>query len=835
MKQLFAKIFGTENDRILKKLTPELEKINSFENVLKNLSDQELKEKTKEFKARMKEGEELDVILPEAFAVVREASVRTQSLRPYDVQMIGGMVLHQGMIAEMRTGEGKTLVATLPAYVNALTEKGVHVITVNDHLARRDAVWMGQVYAFLGLSVSVINTQNTSYLYDPSHVESDEERDEVSSFRVMYEFLKPCSRKEAYAADITYGTNAEFGFDYLRDNTQYSQDSLVQRGNAYAIIDEVDSILIDEARVPLILSSFVDEVTDMYVQFAGIVRQLQSEDHFTIDEKMQAVQITDAGISKAEELLGIENLYSNENIRYVHQLETALRAKALFQKDKKYVIREGEIVLVDEFTGRMTPGRRLSDGLHQALEAKENVTIQQETKTLASITYQNYFRFYDKLSGMTGTAETSDEEFRKVYNVDVIVIPTNRSIARKDHSDLIFQTEQGKLKAVAKKVKELHQEGQPVLVGTASIQKNEMVSAYLTSMGVPHNVLNAKNHELEAEITAEAGKNGAVTIATNMAGRGIDIKLGGALATQEEYENIKNKGGLYVLGTERHEARRIDNQLRGRAGRQGDPGETQFYVSLEDDLMRVFGGDKALGMVKSLGLPEDEAIYNPFVSRALESAQKRIEGFHFDARKSVLEYDTVLNKQRETVYAKRKSILFARGDEMSALAQDISKTVDPKQQSIIQEKQESFGKESFHELIRRVALRSIDMLWMSHLDTMDHARRSVNLRAYGQREPLVEYKKEGLRLFRELEQNFTTHVADYMIRVEAPPKELQVTAIDLNKQSDANSSSQSVSSFSEKFGRNEKISITKDGETQEIKFKKLDSYLSQGWTIVEEK
>jgi preprotein translocase subunit SecA len=596
---LFKSIFGDKYAKAVKPFWPVVAEINAFEDKIKSLSDTDLRLKTQEFKQRIKleieggKGESLDQILPEAFAVVREASRRTLGERHFDVQLIGGIILNKGGIAEMRTGEGKTLVATLPAYLNALTGNGVHIVTVNDYLSRRDAVWMGQVYDFLGLTVGVINHE-ASFLYDIKHIsnkeianDEDKTRDEIGSFKIVYDFLKPCTRREAYEADITYGTNNEYGFDYLRDNIEYTEKDLRQREYNFAIVDEVDSILIDEARTPLIISAPTTESGDLYAKFADIVKSFKKDEDFTVDEKLKAIQLTDNGISKAEKALGLENIYTDAGIKYVHHLETATRAKALFEKDTDYVIKDDEIIIVDEFTGRLQPGRRWSEGLHQAIEAKEGVKIQKESRTFASITFQNYFRLYKKLSGMTGTALTSEEEFYKVYHIETFSIPTNKEIQRLDKNDLIFQTEHGKFLAVAKKVKELQQKGQPVLIGTVSIEKNEILSAYLNKEGVRHNVLNAKNHEKEGEIVAQAGHKGGVTVATNMAGRGVDIKLGGIPFNKENFEEVKKLGGLCVIGTERHEARRIDNQLRGRAGRQGDPGETQFYVSLEDSLMRI--------------------------------------------------------------------------------------------------------------------------------------------------------------------------------------------------------------------------------------------------------
>jgi preprotein translocase subunit SecA len=652
-------------------------------------------------------------------------------------------------IAEMKTGEGKTLVATLPVYLNALQGKGVHVVTVNDYLARRDAVWMGQIYDTLGLSIGVINT-DASYLYSSEHKETDEARDQEGSFHIFYEFLKPSSRRDAYQADITYGTNSEFGFDYLRDNIAYNPNDLRQRGHHYAVVDEIDSILIDEARTPLIISAPAQESENLYKTFAGIASKLVRDEDYTVDEKQKAIQLTDPGITHAEKLLNIDNLYTDKGIKYVHHLETAVRAQALFHRDKEYVVRDGEIVIVDEFTGRLQPGRRWSEGLHQAIEAKEGVNVQKESRTFASITYQNYFRLYEKLSGMTGTAKTSSEEFYKVYGLEVIEIPTNREVIRKDHNDLIYQTEAGKFAALARRIKEIHSTGQPVLVGTVSIEKNELLAAYLKREGIPHEMLNAKNHEREGEIVAGAGKKGMVTVATNMAGRGVDIKLGGALANNEEYEEVKKLGGLFVIGTERHEARRIDNQLRGRSGRQGDPGETQFFVSLEDSLMRVFASDNIKNLMGKFGIPEDEAIQNALVSRALESAQTKIEGFNFDARKHVLEFDNVLDKQRRSMYARRRAVVTGKMEEVEEVLRELARG-NEEALKVIASKSEMLGREHFLGHARNIVLQTLDLLWVEHLESMEYLRGSVNLRAYGQRDPLVEYRKEGSRLYRELE------------------------------------------------------------------------------------
>lgn len=837
------KIFGDENTRKIKTLQPLVEKINGLESGVQDLSNDQLKAKTSEFKARLEKGETLDDILPEAFAVVREAAKRTLGQRHFDVQLIGGMIMHQHGIAEMKTGEGKTLVATLPAYVNALTGKGVHIVTVNDYLSRRDAVWMGQIYAALGLSVGAINHE-ASFLYDPSHKEEDKERDEVASFKVMYDFLRPCSRHEAYMADITYGTNNEFGFDYLRDNIEYDIGNLRQREYNYAIVDEIDSILIDEARTPLIISAPTVESENLYVTFAGIADKLHEGADFEIDEKRKAISMTEEGISKAEKALGVENIYTDKGIKYVHHLETAVRAKALFKKEKEYVVRDGQVIIVDEFTGRMQPGRRWSEGLHQAIEAKEGVNIQKESRTYASITFQNYFRLYTKLAGMTGTALTSKEEFVKVYGLEVYAIPTNKPIARIDSNDLIYQTELGKFKAVARKVKEINAKGQPVLVGTVSIEKNELLSEFLAREGIKHEVLNAKNHEREGEIIALAGRKAAVTIATNMAGRGVDIKLGGPDATEELRNDIKNLGGLVVIGTERHEARRIDNQLRGRSGRQGDPGETQFFVSLEDSLMRVFAADTIKNLMGRFGIPEDQAIENRIISRSLETAQTKIEGFHFDSRKHTLEYDDVLNYQRKIIYDRRRNVLINNGEKLKTVLDTIINVDQASEDDtkVIADKKQALGEEQFYQELRRLVLQTIDMYWIEHLEVMDYLRQSVNLRAFGQRDPLIEYKKEGLRLFKEMEsgmklQMFST-IPSLGVQMnnseEQELREVQRQARLLGGSDTAGSGNQSVimkGRIEDKIGRNEKILIEKDGTEMYIKHKKLDQFLKDGWIL----
>ncbi len=751
------KIFSKESV-FLKEGRDIVTEINALEAKFASLEDKELPLETAGLKERILKGETFDDILPEAFALVREAAKRTLGQRHYDVQLLGGIVLHKGAIAEMKTGEGKTLVATLPAYLNALSGKGVHVVTVNDYLSRRDAVWMGQIYNALGLSVGCINHES-SFLYDPTQEKNnlDKERDEKGSFQVVHEFLRPCSRREAYGADITYGTNNEFGFDYLRDNIVYSEKDLSQRDFHYAIVDEIDSILIDEARTPLIISAPSAESEVLYKTFAKIAEKLDKDIDYEIDEKLRAISLTEEGIDKAEKILGIGNIYTEKGIKYVHHLETAVRAKALFERDKNYVVKNDEVIIVDEFTGRLQPGRRWSEGLHQAVEAKEGVSVQRESRTFASVTFQNYFRMYEKLSGMTGTAMTSAEEFHKVYNLEVVSMPTNKPLLRKDKEDFIFQTVAGKFKAVAEKAKELNGKGQPVLVGTVSIERNEYLSALLKKEGVPHEVLNAKNHEREGEIIAQAGRLGRVTIATNMAGRGVDVVLGGNPSLKEEQDKVKELGGLYVIGTERHEARRIDNQLRGRAGRQGDPGETRFYVSLEDDLMRVFGSDRIKSMMGRFGIPEDQPIENRLVTKSLESAQSKIEGMNFDLRKHLLEYDDVLNKQRKSVYSRRRKALLGDNESLWNNLLNIYKDYDEPIDAVAK-KREEMGDDLFFKNLRMAILQNIDMLWLEHLEAMEYVRSSVRLRAFGQRDPLIEYKNEGLRLFHELEETIDSNL-----------------------------------------------------------------------------
>jgi len=802
-----SKLFGDSNKRFLKKLESLVKAINDLESDFTKFADDDLKNKTKEFKERLGRGESLDNILPESFALVRESAKRTLKQRHFDVQLIGGIVLHQGKIAEMKTGEGKTLVATLPAYLNALENKGVHIITVNDYLSRRDAVWMGQIYHALGLSVGCIN-HDISYLYDPMHTELDKVRDETGSFHVVHEFLRPCTRKEAYEADIVYGTNNEFGFDYLRDNLAYDKNQIVQRDYHYAIIDEVDSILIDESRTPLIISAPAEESSDFYITFGKVAEKLQQGSDYTVDEKLKTISLTEEGIERSEKLLGLKDIYTEKGIKYVHHLETAVRAKALFHRDRDYVVKRGEVIIVDEFTGRLMPGRRWSEGLHQAIEAKEGVTIQKESRTMASITFQNYFRMYKKLAGMTGTAFTSAEEFHKVYNLETIIIPTNKSLARKDLPDLIFQTETGKFQAVVERIKELYKKGRPVLVGTVSIEKNERLSAHLKKEGIPHRLLNAKNHEEEGEIISQAGRRGAVTIATNMAGRGVDIVLGGNPPSPEESRRVCDLGGLFVLGTERHEARRIDNQLRGRSGRQGDPGETQFFVSLEDDLMRIFGSDRIKGMMRRFGIPEDQPIENKLVSGAIESAQSKIEGFNFDTRKHLLEYDDVLNHQRKIIYDRRRKILFGEDDyiweELNKIIKSKNLATKPslggltaKWTEELEKKKQEMSDEKFFGAMRRLMLQAIDIVWVEHLEAMDYMRSSVRLRAYGQRDPLVEYKNESLKMFRQLENAINNLIAEMALKIGSQP------SIVGNQSKNIRNSELEIRNSSEKVGRND--------------------------------
>lgn len=731
-----------------RRLKKKVEIINSLEKEVRDLDDESLKGKSLALKENAQSGTSLDEILPEAFALAREAAKRTLGQRHFDVQLMGGIVLHDGKIAEMATGEGKTLSSTAPVYLNALAGKGVHVVTVNEYLAKRDAVWMGQIYNFLGLKVACL-VHEGALMYDPDYISKDaeklvdKERDTTGSFLVQEEYLRPISRREAYEADITYGTNHEFGFDYLRDNLAYSKNQQVQvRGHNFAIVDEIDSILIDEARTPLIISAPDTESSDYYKIFSRIAAGLSREEDYAVDEKFRSVDLTQSGIDKVEKSLKIGNIYSPENIRLVHYLEESLKAHALFTRDKDYVVKNGEVIIVDQNTGRLMLGRRYSGGLHQAIEAKEGVRIQQESRTYAQITIQNYFRLYKKLAGMTGTAQTSAEEFDKVYKLAVVSIPTNRPIQRRDLPDLIYKTLDAKYKAVAADVKERQKKGQPVLLGTISIEKNELMAQYLNRAGVKYEILNAKNNEREGAIIAQAGRSGAVTVATNMAGRGVDIILGGNPPDILEAEKVKNLGGLHVIGTERHDARRIDNQLRGRSGRQGDPGSSQFYLSLEDDLMRIFGGDRIKNLMESLDVPEDMPIESGLVSKAVSQAQSKVEGFNFDARKHLLEYDDILNKQRLAIYEKREALL----------------------------------RSNSHPQI----LGMLDMLWMSHLENMESLRDAVRLRAYGQHDPLVEYRRESHILYRQLLEDFERWMSENAERFQKLAAENQQSGAKVN-------------------------------------------------------
>jgi len=771
---ILSKIFGDANERYINKIRPLLEEVSSFEEQISKLSDDALKNKTGEFKNQFLKGASLDEILAEAFAAVRETAKRTLKQRHFDEQILGGIALHQGKIAQMATGEGKTLTATLSAYLNAIPHSAgdkkatVHIITVNDYLARRDTVWMGQIYQFLGITVGCVNSDG-SYIYDPAHTGKnlDAVRDETGSFRVVHEFLRPATKKDAYSCDIIYGTNTEFGFDYLRDNLVNDLSQVISPGRAFAIVDEVDSILIDEARTPLIISMPDAESPKLYETFAKIVPRLKENEDYNVDLKMRTTVITETGLNKVEKILGMDNIYEERGIKYVHHLEQALRAEALFHKDKDYVVKNGEVIIVDEFTGRLLQGRRYSEGLHQAIEAKEGVRVQQESRTLATVTFQNFFRLYKKLAGMTGTAATSAEEFYKVYNLGVVIVPTHKPMIRKDLSDRIYKTEEAKFKAVVKEIKERHDRGQPVLIGTISIKNNEKLSQMLSREGIKHEVLNAKQHEREAAIHAQAGRFEAVTVATNMAGRGVDIILGGNPQDPEEAKKVLNLGGLHVIGTERHEARRIDNQLRGRSGRQGDPGSSQFFASLEDSLLKIFGGERIKNLMNTLNIPEDQPIEAGLVSRAIESAQTKIEGFNFDARKHVLEYDDVMNRHRSLVYKKRQEILLgiSRDEILGLLKNQIS---EGNVEDLYNQKEKEMGPELMRQVEKLVMLNTLDNLWMNHLEDMEYLRDSVRLRAYGQRDPLVEYKNEGRQLFKDLLLNFEAQVATIILKIQSP-------------------------------------------------------------------
>ena len=768
---IFSKILGDANKRYVDKVQPTIDQINSLAKDFEGLSDEQLKLKTEQFKGELKNGKTLDDILPQAFAAVREASRRNLKQRHFDVQLIGGIALHQGRIAEMKTGEGKTLTATLPLYLNALEQKGCQLVTVNDYLSRRDCVWMGQVYDALGLSVSCINHEQ-SFIYDPTYKKDGEEkdkmRDNLGAFYIVEDYLRPCTRQQAYQADITYGTNNEFGFDYLKDNMVFDLKDKVQRDLNFAIIDEVDSILIDEARTPLIISAPDIESSNWYKDFAKLIPQITKND-YDIDEKLKAVTLKEEGVAKIEKILGLENIYEDKGIKYLHYLEQALRAQTLFEKDRDYVVRDGEVVIVDQFTGRLMPGRRWSGGLHQAIEAKEGVAVQPESITMATVTFQNYFRMYKKIGGMTGTAATSAEEFDKVYGLESTVIPTNKKLIRQDLPDRIYKTELAKFKAVAEEIEQCNKRGQPVLVGTTSIQKNELLAKILErKTGVPFEVLNAKNHEREGQIIAQAGKLGAITIATNMAGRGVDILLGGNPPDPKEAEKVRELGGLRIIGTERHEARRIDNQLRGRAGRQGDPGSTQFFVSLDDDLMRIFGGDGMKALMERFNLPDDLPLENGIISKSIESAQSKVEGMNFDSRKHLLDYDDVLNKHREVYYQKRKDIITKEPEDLKNYVLEIFGKAGFSGDDHAK-KESEFGAETMRQVEKNILLRVFDMLWVEHLENMESLRDSVRLRAYGQRDPLVEYKSEGHKMFQELLGTMETTAANSIMKSSPRP------------------------------------------------------------------
>lgn len=726
-----------------------VERVNALEPEISALSDEQLLASTEGFRKELAEGKTLDDIRERAFAVVREVAKRSLSQRHFDVQLVGGAVLADGAIAEMRTGEGKTLMSTLAIYLAALEGKGVHVVTVNEYLAKRDTAWMGEIYHKLGLSVSCL-VHGGALQFDPAFKASEQEQlaidaehDLTGSFKIQEDFLKPISRRDAYACDITHGTNHEFGFDYLRDNLAVSVEAQVQRGQHFAVIDEIDSILIDEARTPLIISAPDTKSSELYKTFSKIVARLVKGEDYEVDEKLRAVSITEAGIAKVEKALGVSNLYEGQNLILTHYLQESLKAHGVFERDREYVVRDGAIVIVDQFTGRMMPGRRYSGGLHQAIEAKEGVVVQQESKTYASVSIQNYFRLYTKLSGMTGTAQTSAEEFHKVYGLEVVSIPTNKPVARDDKGDAVYKSIDAKYKAIAAEVKERSEKGQPVLIGTVSIDKNEQLSGYLSRAGVVHEVLNAKNNEKEGEVIAQAGKKGAVTVATNMAGRGVDIKLGGNPGTKELYEEVKGLGGLHVIGTERHESRRIDNQLRGRSGRQGDPGSSQFFLSMEDDLMRIFGGGRMQSLMEKLNLPDDQPIQAKMLSRAIESAQTRVEGHHFDSRKHLLEYDDVLNNQRLAIYKKRQELL----KDKAPLP----------------------------------VLGTLDTFWMEHLEQMEALRESVRLRAVGQKDPLVEYRRDGQQMFNQLLSDFDSWYEENADKFQKAEGEAQGSVVETEK------------------------------------------------------
>ncbi len=902
-----SKIFGDPNAKVIEEIRVIADLVNAREAVVAAMAPAQIKEASLALRERVRGGESLDDVLPEAFALCREAAKRTLGQRHYDVQIMGGVVLHRGQIAEMRTGEGKTLTATLAVYLNALTGKGVHVVTVNDYLARRDAVWMGQVYDALGLTVGCVNHES-AFFYDaswklPPKVEelgdgelvaasakeeggvTDKKRDETGSFLVQMDFMRPVPRGNAYSADITYGTNNEFGFDFLRDNMVMRPESRVQRDLHFAIIDEVDSILIDEARTPLIISAATDEAAEMYYRFAELVRPLQENVHYNVDEKLRQVEFSEVGQDEIARQLGVDP-WNAGDMGTIYHLVAALRAKALYKRDQQYVVKDDEVIIVDEFTGRLMQGRRYSEGLHQAIEAAEGVKIQRESQTLATITFQNLFRLYGKLAGMTGTAATEAEEFAKIYKLEVVVMPPNKTSARADLIDKVYKNELGKFTAVVQEIKERHEKGQPVLVGTISIEKNEVLGEFLKREGIPHALLNAKNHEKEASIIAQAGRLGAVTVATNMAGRGVDIILGGTPPDKDEAEKVRALGGLLVIGTERHESRRIDNQLRGRAGRQGDPGATQFFVSLEDDLMRIFGSERMRGFMDRVGLPDDMPIENGMVSKSIESAQHKVEGHHFDMRKHLLEYDDVLNKHREVIYRKRLEILELPANDSAAIKKMVLDMVEDEIEHVVRfhtaaddegawdlkeiyevantifpvsddarkqlrdirthagdKKQDAEARTEvieyllglagrayddlerellastngdgsiFLEVMRGIMLRAIDTLWIEHLDSMEHLRTGIGLRGYGQRDPLVEYKREAFRMFTELTQMIVKQVvyAVYKIGIarKAEQSLLERQGVTLSAPAKTATSggetvaTEQISESMEKVGRNE--------------------------------
>jgi len=776
---LLNKIFGDPNEKYLKELGPIIEKINSLEKEIENLSNEDLKEKTLKFKERLLNKESLDSILPEAFALVREAAKRNLKQRAFDTQLLSGIVLHQGKIAQMLTGEGKTLAATLPLYLNALENKGCHLVTVNDYLAKRDTIWMGQVFNALGLTTGCVTHEN-SYLYDPSYkeehvAEKDKERDEVGSFKIIETFLRPITKKEAYAADITYGTNNEFGFDYLRDNMVYDLANKSQRDFNFAIVDEVDSILIDEARTPLIISAPEQEPSKMYQEFSRIIPSLKKDEDYQIDEKLRVVTLTEQGIDNIEKMLGMKDIYQEWGIKHLHHLEQALKAEILFKKDRDYVIKNNQVLIVDEFTGRILPGRRWSGGLHQAVEAKEGVTVQPESLTMATITFQNYFRMYTKLAGMTGTAKTSAEEFAKVYGLEVISIPPNKPLIRKDLSDKVLKTENRKYKVLVEEIKQRHAKSQPILVGTRSVQKNEFLGSLLDREGIPHQILNAKHHEKEGQIIAQAGRLGAVTIATNMAGRGVDILLGGNPEDPEQRRKVIESGGLHIIATERHDARRIDDQLRGRSGRQGDPGSSQFFLSLEDDLLRIFGGETIQKMMEVLKIPENEPIEASIVSKAIEEAQSKIEGFNLDARSHLLEYDDVVNKHRETIYRKRKEILEKSKEETALYVLELLDKNGFNKEDY-QKKEKEIGLDSLRQVEKYIFLKIIDSLWVDHLENLQTLQDAVRLRAYGQKDPLVEFKNEAHKMFKSLLTMFESEAAKVLDGIKPGPQPKATTS-----------------------------------------------------------